>query len=120
MLTCIVWTARMSVQVAAHCSTALTDRRERTSKFGQKFVRAGVLRPLCALLALSVPRSCVQPDAGASRGSGLWAAMALYGASTPKVRTRLPGSAPQVSQSILALSVRTAALSRGLHQHQRT
>lgn len=38
-----------------HCSSAVVNRDERTSKLGQKFVRAGVLQPLCALLALSVP-----------------------------------------------------------------
>ena len=43
------------LQVASHCATAVLDNNERTSKLAQKLVRAGVLQPLCALLALAVP-----------------------------------------------------------------
>eukprot|EP00892_Ulva_mutabilis_P009323 jgi/Ulvmu1/6763/UM030_0099.1 len=57
--------ADVILQVATHCATAVASQPERTAKLAQKFVRAGALRPICALLALSVPRRCTV-DAAAS------------------------------------------------------
>lgn len=57
------------MQVATHCASAVLDNNERTSKLGQKLVRAGVLQPLCALLALSVPIEVSIPACDADTSS---------------------------------------------------
>lgn len=54
------------LQVATHCATAVTAQPERTAKLAQKFVRAGALRAICALLALSIPRACTAGSSAAT------------------------------------------------------